>query len=370
MVPLRAGMPSPRSLPGIAVRKKQRMPHRGPSPAVDVEKRYEIMTMVGEGTFGQVSRSIVVSTAGVVAVKRIKEWSDGLSPSALREISLLKELSHDNIVSLEDSLMDASHTLYLVFPYAEYDLGGILNHFGKRRISTPEPFVKSLMWGLLNGVAYLHSAWVLHRDLKPANLLVGGLGSSQEGVLKIADFGLARIVQDPVYPLWDGASVVTIWYRAPELLMGSQHYTRAVDIWAVGCIFGELLLAHALFRGTERAGNERWQGDQMLKITQILGKPASDLWPELVYMPFWHKLEEFQASEECLKKTLQGRRQVPSDNCLDLLARMLSYNPAHRITAAEVLNHPYFLETPHPTRNALLHLPNYPSVDLPRRPTG
>ena len=266
--------------------------------------------------------------------------------------------------------MDSKHILYLVFPYAEYDLGGIMNHFGKKRLTTPEGFVKSLMWGLLNGVAYLHASWVLHRDLKPANLLVGGLGSPHEGVLKIADFGLARIVQDPVYPLWDGASVVTIWYRAPELLLGSQHYTRAVDIWAVGCIFAELLLAHALFRGTERPNNERWQDDQMLKITQVLGKPQPETWPELIYMPFWQKLEQFLSAEDSLKKTILRGRQSCSENSLDLLSKMLAYNPANRITAADALNHPYFVETPYPTRNALQYLPNYPSVDLPRRPTG
>ena len=340
-----------------------------PSPALDVAQRYDVGAQVGEGTFGQVSRTVVIATGAIVAIKKIKEWSDGLSPSALREISLLKELRHDNIVAFEDCLMDSRHALYLVFPYAEYDLGGVINHCAKKRLLLPDGFVKALMWGLLNGVAYLHASWVLHRDLKPANLLVGGLGSDHEGVLKIADFGLARIVQDLVFPLWDGASVVTIWYRAPELLLGSQHYTRAVDMWAVGCIFAELLLMQALFRGTEKTSNERWQEDQMMKITQILGKPRPEGWPELVYMPFFQRLDQFASQEDALKKTMQRNRPQLSESCLDLLAKMLHYNPSVRITAADALLHPYFQEPPGPTRNALLHLPNYPSIDLPRRPT-
>ncbi|KAJ3297998.1 cyclin-dependent protein kinase [Borealophlyctis nickersoniae] len=174
-------------------------------------------------------------------------------------------------------------SINMVFEYAEHDLlvgpasptlqAHPSSHQERKPI--PEYTVKSFLWQLLNGVAYLHANWVLHRDLKPANILVNGMG-----MVKIADLGLARLFLRPLQPLFSGDKVVvTIWYRAPELLLGARHYTKAVDMWAVGCIFAELLMRRPIFKGEEAKMDAKktipFQKDQILKIVDVLGLPTS-----------------------------------------------------------------------------------------------
>jgi cyclin-dependent kinase 8/11 len=141
----------------------------------------------------------------------------------------------------------------------------------------PLPVLKSLMYQLLEGVLYLHQNHILHRDLKPANILI-----TSNGVVKIGDLGLARLIQNPLQPLFIGDKVVvTIWYRAPELLMGARHYTKAIDCWAVGCILGEMLSLRPIFKGEEAKldskKNVPFQRDQVIKIFEVLGTPDSEL---------------------------------------------------------------------------------------------
>jgi cyclin-dependent kinase 8/11 len=185
------------------------------------------------------------------ALKQIE--GSGISMSACREIALLRELKHVNVINLQRVFLShGDRKVWLLFDYAEHDLWHIIKFHRtakstKKQITFPKAMVKSLLYQILAGIHYLHSNWVLHRDLKPANILVMGDGPDR-GRVKIADMGFARLFNAPLKPLADlDPVVVTFWYRAPELLLGARHYTKAIDIWAIGCIFAELLTSEPIF---------------------------------------------------------------------------------------------------------------------------
>jgi len=206
------------------------------------------------------------------------------------------------------------------------------------------------MWQLLNGLHYLHENWVLHRDLKPANVLV-----TSTGIVKIGDLGLARSFFRPIQPLFNSDKVVvTIWYRAPELILGARHYTKAIDVWSVGCIFGELLTGKPLFKGDELRMEKKtipFQKNQMLKIIEVLGNPNKADWPDIDLLPDYSALSSIKSHYNNLSSIFNSCH-ITNDLAFDLLKKLLIYDPKKRITTAEALVHPYFLQEPKPTFNA------------------
>ncbi|CAG8704630.1 7317_t:CDS:2, partial [Racocetra persica] len=272
-------------------------------------------------TYGVVYKAKERKTSRVVAMKkmRLESFTGRVSYTTIREISILKDASHNNIVRLLDTILQEKN-LYLVFEYCDMDLRKYLDGapFG-----LPVDIIKKFTFQLLCGIKYCHSRRILHRDLKPQNLLIG-----LDGNLKLADFGLARDFSNSIGVLTH--EVVTLWYRPPELLLGARCYSTSVDMWSVGCIFAEMMSSYALFRGDSEI-------DQLFKIFGILGTPDEHLWPGV------HQLPNF-------KIIFPIWRRYPLDqifpwmcyDAINLLEKLLIYVPNQRIAAKTALRHTYF----------------------------
>ena len=244
-----------------------------------VADKYNILGFISSGTYGRVYKAESRDSDGRIhAIKKFKPDKEGdvitytgISQSAIREIALNREISHENVVALKEVILE-DKSIYMVFDYAEHDFLQLIHHHSQTlRTNIPLAVLKSLTFQLLNGLLYLHSCHIIHRDLKPANILI-----TSNGVVKIGDLGLARLTYSPLQALYTGDKVVvTIWYRAPELLLGAKHYNKAIDIWAVGCVVAELASLRPIFKGEEAKldskKNVPFQKDQMLKIFEILG---------------------------------------------------------------------------------------------------
>lgn len=288
--------------------------------------KYEKLDKIGEGTYGVVYKARDKNTKELYALKKIRLESEdeGIPSTAIREIALLKELQHPNIVRIHD-VIHTNKKLILVFEYIDYDLKKFLQSFDK---GIDMKIVKSLLYQLVRGIAHCHQMRVLHRDLKPQNLLV-----SKEGILKLGDFGLARAFGIPVKNYTN--EVVTLWYRAPDILLGSKNYSTSIDIWSIGCIFVEMINLKPLFPGSS-------EQDQLKKIFKIMGTPDPEKWPGLTEYPEW-KPENFDKyTGESLSKICP---KLDSDG-LDLLDKMLRCNPAERISGKDAISHPFFKDIP------------------------
>ncbi|CAM9600819.1 unnamed protein product [Chrysoparadoxa australica] len=276
---------------------------------------------LGEGTYGVVYKAKDKTNGEVVALKRIKLEGDdqGIPSTALREISLLQELRHPNIVELKDCMEDAGR-LFLVFEYCHRDLRKYMDACqGKLN----PMLVKSYTFQLVQGMAFCHSRGVLHRDLKPQNLLI-----NKDGSLKIADLGLARGFCPPIRALTH--EVVTLWYRPPEILLGSPTYSPSADTWGIGSILSEMATKAPQFPGHSEI-------DQIMKIFQQLGTPTEATWPGCSKLPDWnHGFPNFQ------KLRFVEESKSLDKAGLDLLDQLLLYDPAKRMTAKRALEHPYF----------------------------
>lgn len=318
---------------------------------------YQLGKFLGRGTWGEVFKATRTADRATVAVKRILHKPEleknGINFTALREIRLMRELHHPNIVELVDvfvapagnSVTGRTPHLHLVLELLATDLQAVLYH--KRAPMTPAD-VKSYLQQMLRGLEYLHQRWVLHRDLKPGNVFI-----SEHGVVKLADFGLARGFALPNQLL--SPEVQTLWYRAPELLFGAQEYGAAVDVWSLGCLFAELWYRRPLFCGLEEgavgpAGEVMTQRsselDQLGKIFMHLGTPTPELWPDADVL---YKYQPFQ-------ETKPTPLQLPTtdDSAPELLTGMLRLDPSTRLSATQALAHPYFTNAPAPTEPAAL----------------
>ncbi|CAB0043584.1 unnamed protein product [Trichogramma brassicae] len=276
---------------------------------------------IGEGTYGVVYKAKDVMTGKFVALKKIRleTESEGVPSTAIREISLLKELAHPNVIQLLDVVQGDQH-LYLVFEYLNQDLKKLLDSTTN---GLSAPLIKSYLWQMLKAIAFCHVNRILHRDLKPQNLLI-----DHEGYLKLADFGLARSFGLPVRTFTH--EVVTLWYRAPEILLGSKLYSTAVDVWSLGCIFIEMGNKKALFPGDSEI-------DQLFKIFRVLGTPDESIWPGV------SQLEDYKSMfPKWEPKDLDEVAPMFDENARDLFKKLLTYDPNTRISAKQALSHPYF----------------------------
>uniref|UniRef100_A0A0D9V9S0 [RNA-polymerase]-subunit kinase n=1 Tax=Leersia perrieri TaxID=77586 RepID=A0A0D9V9S0_9ORYZ len=299
---------------------------------------------IGSGTYSNVYKAKEVESGRVVALKKVRVDGVGEAESArfmAREIALLRHLGdHPNIVRLDGlvtSRLATAPSLYLVFEYMDHDLTGLAAAAlaAGERFSLPQ--VKCYMKQLLAGIEHCHNKGVLHRDIKSSNLLV-----SNDGILKIADFGLATSFDPHNKEQPMTTQVITLWYRPPELLLGATHYGVGVDLWSVGCILAELLLGEPIFPG-------RTEVEQLHKIFKLCGTPSDDYWEK---MKFAHS--SFKPYERCIAEKFKD--VAPS--ALSLLETLLSIDPDMRGTATDALNSEFFRTEPYACEPS--SLPQYP----------
>ncbi|XP_067629588.1 cyclin-dependent kinase 4 isoform X2 [Eurosta solidaginis] len=291
---------------------------------------YEELNVIGTGAYGTVYRARDNQSGKIVAIKkvRIPITDNGVPMSTLREIATLKHLNasdHPNIVKLfevcqvlerEDQLM-----VLLVFEHLEQDLSDLIDRLPKSGM--PPITIQRLSRELLTGVDFLHSHRIIHRDLKPQNLLI-----SSQGHLKIADFGLAKTYD---FEMKLTSVVVTLWYRAPEVLL-AQSYNSSVDIWSVACIIAEMFGHAPLFPGTSEA-------NQLDRVFELTGRPTADQWPQSISL----SREHFPA-----RIPKQPKELCPNlcEYANDLLNQMLTYDFRSRPSALVCLDHEYFQQEP------------------------
>lgn len=292
----------------------------------EVPERYWDLKQVGTGAYGTVCSAGDSRTGAKVAIKKLYRpfQSDIFAKRAYRELRLLKHMKHENVIGLLDVFtadlsLDRFRDFYLVMPFMGTDLGKLMK---MQKLS--EEKVQYLVYQMLKGLKYIHSAGIIHRDLKPGNLAI-----NQDCELKILDFGLARQADSEMT-----GYVVTRWYRAPEVILNWMHYTQTVDIWSVGCIMAEMLQGKPLFKGSDHL-------DQLAEIMKLIGTPSQE---------FISKLDSEDAKSylkglgKVEKKDFQKVFSTSNPQAVSVLERMLLLDPEKRVTAAEALTLPYFTE--------------------------
>ncbi|KAI7733370.1 hypothetical protein M8C21_018622, partial [Ambrosia artemisiifolia] len=297
-------------------------------------------SQIGQGTYSNVYRARDLDQGKIVALKKVR--FDNLDPESVRfmarEIHILRKLNHPNVIKLEGLVTSRmSCSLYLVFEYMEHDLAGLASH---PSLKFTESQVKCYIRQLLHGLDHCHSNGILHRDIKGSNLLV-----DNNGVLKIADFGLASFF-DPSQSQPLTSRVVTLWYRPPELLLGATYYGTAVDLWSTGCIVAELYAGKPIMPG-------RTEVEQLHKIFKLCGSPSEDYWRKSK-LPHATIFKPQQPYKRVVAETF---KEFPAP-ALALMETLLSIDPADRGSAASALKSEFFTTKPFPCDPS--SLPKYP----------
>ena len=298
--------------------------------------KYIAVERLGKGTYGTVYKANAKEGGKETyyAIKKIKNEMDdeGIPSTALREIAILKKMKHPNVVNVVDIAFNNTN-IELCLEYCRYDLRKLIECKKGDDSFYNIKFIKNMMYQLLKGVDHLHSHKILHRDLKPQNILV----KEDKWILKLADFGLSRVYSIPIRPYTK--EVLTLWYRAPEMMLGISNYAIGLDIWSIGCILGELYIKKPLFMGDSEI-------DQLYKIMQIYGTFNELTLPGYKAFPYFNQNFPFWKGiglRQYVNKRCSEEGGIPMDDlAFDLLEKMLAIDPIKRITCKESLNHPYF----------------------------
>ncbi|KFH46272.1 Serine/threonine-protein kinase-like protein [Hapsidospora chrysogenum ATCC 11550] len=322
------------------------------------KRKYVKGKKLGEGTYAIVFLGhLRAQPSTLVAIKKIKvqkEYTEGMAPDAVRELKHLQELQHPNIISLLSVFSSKDQNLNLVLEYLPHgDLEMLIRDTDNVRYGAAD--IKAWMGMLTRAIWFCHENFVLHRDIKPNNLLIAA-----DGEVKLADFGLARGFADPHQIMT--SNVITRWYRPPELLFGAKHYSGAVDVWSVGTVFAELVMRAPYLPGNTEI-------DQIRLICEAIGTPAEDNWPGVTTLPEYTVPAQVPVRG---KDWYEMRFGTVGSHGVDLLMKTLTLNPRLRITARDMLRHPWWHADPKPTRNE--DLPSKAGgeakmgADLKRRP--